>query len=187
MEKTYSAIDSPVTSDNNEEMNQTLLPEFLNSLNPQSLPQFKLRLRQYAILMLTRNFNISEGLCNGTRLLILDLRNNFLKCRILTGDKSGNITFIHRITLYPDNDYPFTFSRRQFPIKLAFAMTINKAQGQTFESIGFDLEKDVFTHGQMYVALSRVKSWDSLKIFISLEERKNEGFKNIVFKELFNR
>ncbi|XP_008202508.2 uncharacterized protein LOC103315450 [Nasonia vitripennis] len=47
-------------------------------------------------------------------------------------------------------------SRRQFPIKIAFTMTINKAQGQTFEKIGIDLRREVFNHGQLYVALSRI-------------------------------
>ena len=74
--------------------------------------------------MFIRNISIQEGLCNGTRLRILDLTNNLLKCKILTGDKEGDIVFLNRITLYSDNEYPFTFKRRQFPIRLAFAMTI---------------------------------------------------------------
>jgi len=67
--------------------------------------------------MLIRNLSINEGLCNGTRLLVLDLDNNLLRCEILTGNKIGEIVFLNRITLYCENVYPFTFKRRQFPVK----------------------------------------------------------------------
>ena len=62
--------------------------------------------------MLIRNISIQEGLCNKTRLRILNLTNNLLKCKILTGDKEGEIVFLDRITVYSDNEYPFTFRRR---------------------------------------------------------------------------
>jgi hypothetical protein len=122
-------------------------------------------------------------LCNGTRLLVLDLYNNLLRCEILTGYKIGEIVFLNRITLYCANIYPFTFKRRQFPIKLAFAMTINKSQGQTFEKIAVDLRKDIFSHGQLYVALSRVRSWDSLKIYLG-SDNVFKQVKNYIYNEI---
>ena len=96
--------------------------------------------------MLIRNLSINEGLCNGTRLLILDLDNNLLRCEICTGNKIGEIVFLNRITLYCENIYPFIFRRRQFPVKLAFAITINNSQGQTFDKIAIDPRKDIFSH-----------------------------------------
>lgn len=100
--------------------------------------------------------------------MVIELADHLLKCKILTGDKAGDIVFLNRITLYCENIYPFTFSRRQFPIKLAFAMTINKSQGQTFDKIGLDLRKDVFNHGQLYVAFSRIRSWQSLRVYLGI-------------------
>lgn len=182
-EHIYSGIDSTDNCDNGE-LDEILLPEYLNSLNPPSLPPYELRLRKNCIIMLIRNISINEGLCNGTRLQIVDFSNHLLKCQILTGDKSNDIVFLNRITLYSSNEYPFTFKRRQFPIKLAFAMTINKSQGQTFDKIGIDLRRDVFNHGQLYVAMSRVRSWDSLKFYLG-DQRGKVKVKNYVYKELY--
>lgn len=182
-EKTYTGVDSVENCDNGD-IYDVILPEYLNTLNPPNLPPYELKLRKNCIVMLIQNLNISEGLCNGTRLLILELGNNILRCKILAGDKLGEIVFIHRVTLYCKNDYPFTFKRRQFPLKLAFAMTINKSQGQTFDKIGIDLRKDVFTHGHLYVGFSRVRSWEGLKIYLG-NQRNCEVVKNYVFKELY--
>ena len=135
--------------------------------------------------MLIRYLSINEGLCNGTRLLILHLGNNLLKCRILTGDKTGHEVFINCITLYFEDVYPFTFTRRQFPIKLAFAMTINKSQGQTFDRIGVDLRKNIFNYGQLYVAFSRVRSSEALRIYLD-NHQDNNAVKNYVYKELYS-
>ena len=76
------------------------------------------------------------------------------------GDTGDQVVFLNRITLHSDNEYPFTFKRRQFSISLAFVMTLNKAQGQTFSNVLIDLQKDVFSHGQLYVAILRVCSWN---------------------------
>ncbi|XP_043481756.1 ATP-dependent DNA helicase PIF1-like [Leptopilina heterotoma] len=156
-EKIYTSINSVKNCDNNE-IGEALLPEYLETLNPPNLPPHELRLRVNTVVMLIRNLSINEGLCNGTRLQVLELKNHLLKCKILTGDKCGQIVFINRITLYSDERYPFQFGRRQFPIRIAFVMTINKSQGQTFDKIGIDLRRDVFNHGQLYVALLRVRS-----------------------------
>ncbi|CAH2017522.1 unnamed protein product, partial [Acanthoscelides obtectus] len=59
---------------------------------------------------------------------------------------------------------PVNLKRRQFPVRLAFAMTINKSQGQTLNSVGLFLPVTVFDHGQLYVALSRARSFENLKI-----------------------
>ena len=65
----------------------------------------------------------------------------------------------------------------------AFAITINKSQGQTLKHLGLYLEHDVFSHGQLYVALSRVCSQNSITVFT---KNKSNIVKNVVFKEIFN-
>ena len=102
-ERVYTSVDSADHCDDNGLMGEEILPEYLNSLNPQNLPPHELHLRVNSIVMLIRNISIHEGLCNGTRLRILDLNSNLLKCKILAGDKKGQVVF-----LYSDNEYPFT-------------------------------------------------------------------------------
>lgn len=62
-----------------------------------------------------------------------------------------------------DSDLPFLLKRLQFPILLAFAMTINKSQGQTFDRVGIFLPRPVFSHGQLYVAFSRAISSQEIR------------------------
>ena len=63
-------------------------------------------------------------------------------------------------------------------------MAINKAQGQTFNKIDVDLRREIFSHGQLHVALSRVRSWNSLRIYLG-NQRFNRLVKNYVYKELY--
>ena len=76
------------------------------------------------------------------------------------------------------------WQRRQFPVRVAFAMTINKSQGQTFSRVGVWLEEPVFTHGQLYVAASRVGHPENLKFAVKKEPGlPDTATRNPVFRE----
>ncbi len=82
-----------------------------------------------------------------------------LECRLLSGNNAGKTVFIPPITINADTaELPIAFSHHQFPVRLAFAMTINKSQGQSVTYVGLDLCTPVFSHGQLYVALSHYTS-----------------------------
>ena len=158
--------------------------EYLNTLRPNGFPQHVLCLKTGMPLMLLRNINPRQGLCNGTR-LIYDkcIDNKLLQCRIV---ETGRIVLIPRITFIPKmNEYPFEWQRRQFPVRTAFAITINKSQGQTLKYAGVWLRTQVFTHGQLYVACSRVSSPDNLKFALMAEpDQLKFTADNIVYKEV---
>ena len=118
-------------------------------------------------------YNIHSGLCNGTRLIVENIQPHCITSKIITGPGKNNIALIPRINLTPSNTrLPFTFSRRQFPVKLAYAMTINKSQGQSLTKVGIYLPQCVFSHGQLYVAFSRAQDPENVKTFIIPIENK---------------
>ncbi|XP_056852481.1 uncharacterized protein LOC130501670 [Raphanus sativus] len=113
------------------EENVVYPPEFLNSVKVVGLPRHYLKLKVGAHIMCLCNMDLADDLCNG---------------RIITGNTiAGDKVWIP--TMYvipPDTMFPFRMRRRQFPVTLAFAMAINKIQGQTLESVDLFLPRPVF-------------------------------------------
>ena len=97
---------------------------------------------------------------------------------------TGRRIMLPRITLTTDDKFPFVLRRRQFPIRPAFAMTINKAQGQTLQRVGVYLPASCFTHGQLYVAASRVGRPQHLRFAVPWDEATSSfRTRNVVYPE----
>lgn len=175
---TCLSVDSVAESDQ-----QALYPaEYLNSLNLSGLPPHKLNLKVGAPIMLLRNIDPVHGHCNGTRYITRLISRRYIKAEIACGEYATNVLFIPRVQLSPtDAGLPFTLRRRQFPVRPAFAVTINKAQGQTLERAGVLLEEPVFSHGQLYVAASRCGNPDNIRFFVD-----NSQTANVVYTEVLS-
>ena len=101
--------------------------------------------------------------------------------RILTVYRSSDplktLIPIPRIDLVSQEGmFPFVFKRRQFPVRLAFGMTINKSQGQSLETVGILLPQSMFSHGQLYVALSRSGNPLRTKVLIYNDKNRHGHF-----------
>uniref|UniRef100_A0A8C4X687 ATP-dependent DNA helicase n=1 Tax=Erpetoichthys calabaricus TaxID=27687 RepID=A0A8C4X687_ERPCA len=188
----FLSTDNVDSEDENEHLNFPL--EYLNTINPAGLPQHNLNLTIGTIVMLLRNLNTKQGLCNGTRLVINTMTDNVIEAKVLTRSHSNNTVLIPTVDVpSSDLELPFTLKRRQFPIKPAFAMTINKSQGQTMDRVGIYLSEPVFGHGQLYVAFSRVQRSSDIKVKVidtpyqgKLIQGQHTIFTtNVVYKEIF--
>jgi hypothetical protein len=155
--------------------------KFLNTITLAGMPPHCLALKVGVPVILLRNLDAASGLCNGTRLIIWRLAWRLIIAQIIGGAHAGNIDNIPRITTTTNRSkWPFTLQRCQFPLQLAFAMTINKAQGQTMKIVGIYLLEPIFTHGQLYVALSRATRVNDVSVFCP----NGRTTTNVVYMEL---
>lgn len=163
---------------------ETYTVELLQSIDLAGMPPSKLNLKTGVPVILLRNLNPAVGLCNGTRMMIQHMNNRSLTCVLLGGEFHGSTQLIPRIRLnsLESDGLGFILSRKQFPVKLCFGMTVNKSQGQSFNHVGLDLRTQAFTHGQLYVAFSRVTNLRGISVL--LKECNLGRTANVVFPEV---
>ena len=111
---------------------------------------------------------------------------HLIEACIITGASIGTQVIIPRIKfVHSGDDIPFVFTRKQFPLRVCYAMTINKSQGQSLQKVGVYLPHPVFGHGQLYVALSRATSVDAIRLLLlDAHGRPSNSTVNVVFKDL---
>ncbi|XP_076049334.1 ATP-dependent DNA helicase Pif1-like [Oratosquilla oratoria] len=163
-EVVYNSVDTATENDTD------IQTSVFNALTSPSLPLHQLKVKIGSVLMIIRNI-CPPKLCNGSRIIVTNLKKNVIVGKILGGSYGGEQVLIPKITLEAQ-DTSVPFKRKQFPVKLSYAMPINKSQGQTFERCGLLLDSvQCFAHGQLHVVCSRVTNWNSLIVYTGWEKQ----------------
>eukprot|EP00980_Cylindrotheca_fusiformis_P026460 scaffold16189_cov125-Cylindrotheca_fusiformis.AAC.16 len=190
IQRTYYSIDSECDIEGNPI--DDLPPEVLHQTNRPGMPLHELKLKEGAIVMCLRN--MSREVCNGTKLQILKFHNYLLDCKILVGPGIGKKIALPRIKLRDtSNPAIFCLQRLQFPITLAYAMTIDKSQGQSLNRVGLSFQTQCFAHGQLYTAMSRPRNVNYLTVLTTADDQpQNQHFQstqniqNVVWPEVYH-
>jgi ATP-dependent DNA helicase PIF1 len=164
-ERIYYATDSLQESDDaGLACPQSVLDYYAEHALP-GIPPHRLQIKINGVYRLMRNLSIDHGLVRNVRVVVVDAGDRLIIVRILQGmnSLSDNI-LIPRIPFTSELSSGYTLRRKQFPLAPAYTTTFNSCQGMTVDVLGVDLTKPVFTHGQLYTAMSRVRNRKHMKI-----------------------
>lgn len=149
----------------------------------------ELRLKVGAQVIFCRN-DFGYGIVNGTIAKVVDLSDDYIKVVLDNGNEINveKMRWEKRESVYNKEtkkvETEITGSFTQYPLKLAWAITIHKSQGMTFDRMHFDLTRGTFAPGQAYVAISRMRSLDGLTL--SNKIRHNHILQNTEIKAFAN-
>lgn len=185
---TLSARNATVDHINTKELGQIPLPEQIyhasikGNFKPNLFPtEAALKLKLTAQVMFIRN-DPKKQFVNGTIGKITKLEDNLIT--VLVEEQAGQRKYIEveraewEIVKYVESkedpnkiDTEVIGSFQQFPLKLAWAITIHKSQGKTFDKVIIDLGRGAFEHGQTYVALSRCRTLEGIVLKQPIRQR----------------
>ena len=174
-----SNINSPLPNPDN-------ILDYVRYQRPKGMPDYSLTVKVGGVYRLLHNFSIDLGLVKNTRVVVVGLGSKLLTIRVLQDSSTPgfipNDILLPRITFKENLRSGHTLCRRQFPLAPAYASTFHSCQGLTLDRVGVDLTQNVFTHGQLYTALSRIKNrFDAIVRFPSSEHSTTI---NVTYKEL---
>lgn len=203
VEREYRSKDEFMEVDDPHNYIASMLNEHvLNLYKSNQAPHHRLLLKKGDICIVLRTLQLQEHVPTNTRVKIDRLGERIIRVQVLN---TNQYILIPRIRFLVKIRYcccqsllsvslqfhvrytpSYELTRTQFPLRLAYSLTFNKAQGQTCDAVLVDLRKLVFSHGFIYVAFSRVRSLRNLMI-LTTPEQVEEGaaiVTNIVYPEL---
>jgi len=165
----------------------TEMLDFLALASQPGVPPHALRLKVGCLCSIMRNLSIDDGLVKNARVIVTRLIRFTVEVKTLpsvVNNFTSQLFCLPRINFeFQPNYCPWTVQRRQFPLRLAYATTFNSCQGLTLDKTVLDLRMPVFAHGQLYTALSRVRSRHDIRCF-SPDGQLPMSIKNIVYRNL---
>ena len=184
-ERTYLSCDTVCPSDNDFGAQYSIhTPEFLNTIKSSGIPNHEIRLKVGDPIILLRNLDPSDDMCNGTRLVVTQMSPYILQARIILGANVGEKNVGPKAIFKSFRQYN-SFQILKEAVS-NFSILYNDSQGQSLKHVGIFLPRPVFSHGQLYVAISRVTTRKGLKIMIQDEdEAESNKVTNVVYKEAF--
>jgi hypothetical protein len=159
------------------------LDDFLAQITSRDAPNHELHLKIGAVCSIMRNLSSAKGLVKNQRVVIVRITARYIEVRLLNrGHRPDTTHCIPRIMFdFRPSYVSYTVRRRQFPLRLAYSTTFNSCQGLTFDSVVIDGRTDVFAHGQLYTALSRVRNRADAWVYLP-DDRPDVA--NVVYKNL---
>ena len=177
---------SPDSNDLSPLPNPDAILDYVRRQHPNGMPDYSLTVKVGGIYRLLRNFSIDLGLVKNARVEVVGIGSKLITIRVLQHPQTSGINpdniLLPRITFKERLHSGHTLCRRQFPLAPAYASTFHSCQGLTLDRVGVDLTQDVFTHGQLYTALSRIRH--RRDAIVRLRSLENLTTKNVTYKEL---
>ena len=151
-------------------------------MNNSNVPPYELNIKVGQECYIMRNFSPDDGLLNNTAVRVIDCTRHSVKVVMLD---TGVVHYIPRINFTITlRRKGFSIMRKQFPLRPGYAKTINRSQGLTLNREGLDLREEPFYHGQLFVALSRVRSSKDIIILTTKDNLNPFCTKNVVYQKL---
>ncbi|KAF8245668.1 hypothetical protein K440DRAFT_555265, partial [Wilcoxina mikolae CBS 423.85] len=158
--------------------------DYLALQRENGVPAHKLKLKQGCICTIMRNLDINKGLVKNRRMVVEHLHEKLVQICLIESTSERRTFCISCITFdFQPNYCPWKIQRRQFPLRLAYATTFNSCQGLTLNRIVFDFQSSVFSYGQLYCSVSRVRNREACRKPMS-KDNVTGVTTNVVYQEL---
>ena len=177
----FNEVDDP-----NGILSSMIAANVLEDYNVNGVPPHALTLKVGDVCLVMRNLSKRYGLASNARVVVLNITQYCIQVQTL-GEKKHRVTIPRmRFKFRIPGGHSFEITRTQFPLRLAYSMTYNKAQGQTIEMVLLDTTAAPFAHGHLYVALSRVTNYANIRIYCQADDVIGEYaiITNIVYPEI---
>jgi hypothetical protein len=133
--------------------------------------------------MVMRNISVEDRLMNNTKVIVRGISRHLITVEILPERRH---LVIPRIVFHFIMRSGLVIERRQFPLRLCYAITVNKSQGQTLNKVCLDLREPPFAHRQLYIVASCVRIGQDILVLTRPEHLEDDRAltRNIVYREL---